>query len=79
MLYLTLSLLPVINNFVFKHLFSGLWSTPVTTGETPLPCFGFSFVKVNDATVILFGGYVDAGFSNDLYTLDINNMVKRKQ
>ena len=52
-----------------------MWSTPSTTGEAPRPCLSFSFVKMSDSTVVLFGGETDYGHSDDLYTLDMNNMV----
>ena len=54
---------------------SGLWSNPSITGEAPPHCNGFSFVKVSDSTVVLFGGQTDDGTTDDLYTLDLNDMV----
>ena len=45
------------------------------TGSIPPPSVGFAFVKVNDSTVMFFGGNNDSGCNNDLYALDINNMV----
>ena len=54
---------------------SGLWSTPSTTGEEPPPISGFSLVKVSESTLVLFGGYNGDDCTDDLYTLDINDMV----
>ena len=51
------------------------WSSPVTTGSSPSPCDGFSFLKVNNSIVILFGGGGD-GYFDQLYTLDLNTMVR---
>ena len=56
---------------------SGLWSSPVTTGSTPPPCLSFSFFKGNNNTAVLFGGVSEwRGASNQLYTLDLNDMVR---
>ena len=57
---------------------SGVWSSPVTTGSTPPPCHGFSFLKVN-GIVIMFGGYTeDDECLGDIYTLNIKNMVNKE-
>ena len=55
---------------------SGLWSSPVVTGTTPPPCKDFSFLKVRNSTVVLFGGFNMKRYSDQLYTLDLNNMVR---
>ena len=56
---------------------SGLWSSPVITGTKPHPCDEFSFLKVSNSIVVLFGGYnMVEGSSDQLYTLDLNNMVR---
>ena len=55
---------------------SGLWSSTVTTGTTPPPCCYFSFLKVSNSTVVLFGGVKVGGSLDQLYTLDLKNMVR---
>ena len=58
---------------------SGEWSSPVTTGNTPLPRRSFSFLKVN-GSVIMFGGFNKyEGYLGDIYTLNINKMVNKRE
>ena len=62
--------------FIIFSISSGVWSSPVSTGSTPLPCSAFSFLNVN-GTIIMFGGDKDGGGLDDIYTLNINNMVNK--
>ena len=62
--------------FINFSISSGVWSSPVSTGSTPLPCSAFSFLNVN-GTVIMFGGDNDGGRLDVIYTLNINNMVNK--
>ena len=43
---------------------------------TPPPCQDCSFLKVSNSTVVLFGGSNERYYSDELYTLDLNNMVR---
>ena len=55
---------------------SGVWSSPLLKGEIPPPCSYFSFTKVNQDRVVLFGGYQRGrGEVNDLYLFNLRNMV----
>jgi len=47
-------------------------------GDNPPKCSNFSFTKLDDHTVIMFGGYLgDEHYSDELYTLNLKEMVRR--
>lgn len=51
------------------------WSLATATGAVPPPCWGFSFTKIDDHHVVLFGGH-DGNYIDDVYILDLANMVR---
>ena len=56
---------------------AGAWSCPVTTGERPPPCAGFTFTAVDDRRAVMFGGgNREKGPMNDVYIIDFSTMVK---
>ncbi len=71
----------VIDRAVYNHYYYiiGKWSNPTVTGHSPPCCHGFSFVKINNNKVILFGGRIgkdqNGPLSNQLYLLSLNNLV----
>ena len=55
---------------------AGVWSCPATTGERPPPCAGFTFTAIDDRRAVLFGGKIgEQGRLNDVYIIDLHNMV----
>ena len=55
---------------------AGVWSCPATTGERPPPCAGFTFTAIDDRRAVLFGGgNGEHGRLNDVYIIDLHNMV----
>ena len=61
---------------IYTGVCTGVWSCPVTTGDTPPPCSGFTFTAVDDRRAVLFGGYnVEEGKMNSVYIIDLLTMV----
>ena len=61
---------------LFVHPVSvGTWSCPPTTGDKPPPCAWFTFTKVDDSRVVMFGGFTDHSRINDVYILDVKRWV----
>ena len=60
---------------------AGKWSSPEVKGERPPPILGFSYAKISEHEVAMFGGYAMKGANsrsgriNDLYILKINDTV----
>ena len=53
----------------------GVWSSPLLKGEIPPPCSHFSFTKVDQDRVVLFGGWQSDRVVNDHYLFNLRNMV----
>ena len=48
----------------------------MVTGDIPPACSNFSFTRLNEETVVLFGGYLgDDVYSDEVYTLNLAEMV----
>ena len=59
-------------------MFLGTWSSPDVSGQRPPPCAYFSFTKIDDHHVMLFGGgQPGRGMTSDLYILDLARMVSQ--
>ena len=59
-------------------LSAGCWYSPTVTGSTPLPCHGFSFTKISEERVVMFGGYTPLSYPRcvkDIYTLVLSTLV----
>ena len=56
--------------------YTGVWSSPVTTGDRPPPCSGFTFTAVDDRRAVVFGGF-NRGVEriNTMYIIDLITMV----
>ena len=65
------------NVFHFQiNTLPGVWSSPSVKGEKPPPCSSFSFTKVDQDTVVLFGGFQPGSVRvNDLYLFNLRKMV----
>jgi hypothetical protein len=52
------------------------WLPAEVHGTRPPPCSSFSLTKMNECSVLLFGGdHHGRGITNDLYLLDLKRMV----
>ena len=51
------------------------WSSPAVAGERPPPILGFSYSKISDYEVAMFGGYAVGRKLNDLYILRFTDFV----
>ena len=60
----------------FLNTILGVWSSPLLKGGKPPPCAFFSFTKVDQDRVVLFGG-CQSGYIgiSDLYLFDLSIMV----
>lgn len=56
-----------------SYFLSGEWSSPTVIGTPPPPLYGFSFTRMDEGKVVMFGGYNSASdvFSADVYYFDI--------
>ena len=61
----------------------GKWTSPEVIGERPPPLSGFSYAKISEQEVAMFGGYAmkesdyESGRINDVYILKINDNVSQ--
>lgn len=51
------------------------WSVPQCTGTPPAPCAAFSFNKIDQQRVLLFGGRQCAGRVNEVHILNMDQWV----
>ena len=59
-------------------LTAGCWSSPTVTGSTPPPCYGFSFTKILEEKLVMFGGHSPVSnllCMNDIYMLVLSALV----
>ena len=53
-----------------------MWSSPVTTGDRPPPCSGFTFTAIDDRRAVVFGGTnKETDRINTVYIIDLITMV----
>lgn len=52
--------------------FTELWLTPIIKGTRPPPTCDFTLNSISDFSAILFGGYQDNGFQDELYIIDFD-------
>ena len=53
-----------------------VWCSSATSGERPPPCSGFTLTSIDQWRAVLFGGRNgDQGRMNDIYIIDLQNMV----
>ena len=54
----------------------GVWNSSATSGDKPPPCAGFTLTSIDHKRAVMFGGYNgDQGRMNDIYIIDLLNMV----
>ena len=51
------------------YYFLGEWITPTVTGDRPPPIRSFTLTLVTNNTGVLFGGWTNNGFSNNVYII----------
>ena len=62
---------------IMLFYFVGIWKSVPLKGDAPPKCSNFSFTKLQEDVVVMFGGYLgNDQYSNELYTLDLINMVR---
>ena len=56
--------------------YTGVWSCPVTTGDRPPPCYGFTFTAIDDRRAVVFGGFnLEMRRMDTVYIIDLITMV----
>ena len=55
---------------------TGMWSSPVTTGDRPPPCSGFTFTAIDVRRAVVFGGFnLEMRRMDTVYIIDLITMV----
>ena len=58
-----------------SYLLTAQWVPVETLGYRPPPCAAFSFTKIDTSRVVLFGGRQRIQRVNDIYVLDLEDLV----